>query len=132
MHRAAPWHIQTLFEPHADYPSLCLPLNMSVWFSSLHACLQVFFFLSLFQKTSREALLRVLALVLPSRLPGLAHPPAEELRYFIDRSIAKYQAKVGVSDWCFGVGVCWLRRVGCHIICEWVAPVRLFTAVYCV
>lgn len=55
---------------------------------------QVFFFLMLFQKSSREALLGGLAALLPSRLPGLARPPAEELRHFIDRSIAKYQAKV--------------------------------------
>ncbi|KAG2502028.1 hypothetical protein HYH03_000522 [Edaphochlamys debaryana] len=50
---------------------------------------QVVFFLSLFRRDTREAILAWLEGVLPSRLL-----PAHELHLFINRSIAKYQAKV--------------------------------------
>ncbi|GLC40932.1 hypothetical protein PLESTB_000965300 [Pleodorina starrii] len=60
---------------------------------------QVLFFVAVFRRDSREAILAWLERLLPARLPlpGLgpgAHSPARELHLFINRSIAKYQEKV--------------------------------------
>ncbi|GLI70272.1 hypothetical protein VaNZ11_015204 [Volvox africanus] len=58
---------------------------------------QVVFFVAVFRRDSREAILAWLERLLPARLPGLgsgAQSPARELHLFINRSIAKYQAKV--------------------------------------
>eukprot|EP00199_Chlamydomonas_sp_CCMP681_P002152 CAMPEP_0119112770 /NCGR_PEP_ID=MMETSP1180-20130426/41649_1 /TAXON_ID=3052 ORGANISM="Chlamydomonas cf sp, Strain CCMP681" /NCGR_SAMPLE_ID=MMETSP1180 /ASSEMBLY_ACC=CAM_ASM_000741 /LENGTH=424 /DNA_ID=CAMNT_0007100469 /DNA_START=92 /DNA_END=1366 /DNA_ORIENTATION=- len=55
---------------------------------------QSLFFVALFRRTSREALLRWLDRLLPHHLPGLARPPAHELRAFIDKSIHKFQVQV--------------------------------------
>ncbi|KAG2439395.1 hypothetical protein HXX76_004752 [Chlamydomonas incerta] len=65
---------------------------------------QTLFFVSVFRRHSREAILAWLERALPARLPGLwsggdggaaaALSPAHELHVWINKSIAKYQAKV--------------------------------------
>uniref|UniRef100_A0A7S0R933 Vacuole membrane protein 1 n=1 Tax=Chlamydomonas leiostraca TaxID=1034604 RepID=A0A7S0R933_9CHLO len=60
---------------------------------------QALFFVALFMRQTREALLGWAEAVLPGRIPGLrlAHPPAQELHILINRSIAKFQAKVAAK-----------------------------------
>ncbi|KAG2445331.1 hypothetical protein HYH02_008797 [Chlamydomonas schloesseri] len=63
---------------------------------------QTLFFVSVFRRHSREAILAWLERALPARLPGgglwggaaSALSPAHELHLWINKSIAKYQAKV--------------------------------------
>lgn len=54
---------------------------------------QALFFVALFMRSSREAVLRWAERVLPATIPGLSlkHTPAQELHLFINKSIAKFQ-----------------------------------------
>lgn len=63
--------------------------------------------MSVFRRHSREAILARLERALPARLPGLwgagdgaaaSLSPAHELHAWINKSIAKYQAKVGTGE----------------------------------
>ncbi|KAI8471894.1 MAG: hypothetical protein J3K34DRAFT_226103 [Monoraphidium minutum] len=61
---------------------------------------QALFFVALFRRASREALLALVASVLPRHLPGAppdAAPPAARLKGFVDGQITKFQARVVAS-----------------------------------
>lgn len=65
---------------------------------STHA--QALFFVALFMRSSREAVLGWAERVLPASIPGLrlSRPPAEELHAFINKSISKFQVRHGLGS----------------------------------
>ncbi|EFJ52831.1 hypothetical protein VOLCADRAFT_120213 [Volvox carteri f. nagariensis] len=80
---------------------------------------QVVFFVAVFRRDSREAILAWLEGVLPSRLPGQqpgSHSPAREVHLFINRSIAKYQSKVLAKSAEHMAGRRWWWRRGLDVL----------------
>ena len=62
--------------------------------------MQALFFIALFSKSSREALLEMLEWLLPVQLPGLQlqHSLVHEMHLFINKSILKFQVRVSSSS----------------------------------